>query len=75
MIQKLLQHGNADIVAKLTAQLVPKALELSLHNYGCRYSKPCRSSRIAPLMLILSVSLTLQGIQDFKIYFSHADSL
>jgi pumilio RNA-binding family len=36
VIQKLLQHGNADIVAKLTAQLVPKALELSLHNYGCR---------------------------------------
>jgi len=36
VIQKLLQHGNRNIVCGLTVQLVPKALELSLHNYGCR---------------------------------------
>merc|ERR1712070_361738 len=36
VIQKLLQHGNAQIVSHLTNQLVPKALDLSLHNYGCR---------------------------------------
>eukprot|EP00658_Telonema_sp_P-2_P076137 TRINITY_DN6618_c0_g1_i3.p1 TRINITY_DN6618_c0_g1~~TRINITY_DN6618_c0_g1_i3.p1 ORF type:complete len:666 (-),score=132.92 TRINITY_DN6618_c0_g1_i3:499-2496(-) len=36
VIQKLLQHGDPNIVEQLVQQLLPETLDLALHMYGCR---------------------------------------